>query len=403
MTFPAGIFDPVPARPCPNCGEANELSRSTCHACHADLQSVKLSQAPPDRPSSEQVDALRAEARWLRTMAAPSNYGDHIAAVIAEAADALDASERARHEDGLTLAVLRSELRTMLENQRAANERWRKAQQAQQEAEQTIAQLMAQLRDGERERQEAERAGDCPSSTSAQAIAEEWLRRQVATEHDDLLDEGDCRTCGHPAGEGHEPTDPCGIVAGLLDALHVSERQRGELQRSWDAVLVQARGRTREVRTLTAKLDAAECIITSLRCQRDPATPVAQLAERGHLTRRVLGNARMRRRARREGRREAFLLTQLAAAEQARASIETQAHVVYRVSLDEIATLTLQLAEARASLIDQVLAILEERALWTVRVGPALGPQMRDERALILSDIRAQVAALRPQPPEGAA
>ena len=59
-------------------------------------------------------------------------------------------------------------------------------------------------------------------------IAEEWLKRQKATNGDDLLDEGDCRFCGRPNGEGHEPTDPCGIVAGLLGRLH---EQAQEIER----------------------------------------------------------------------------------------------------------------------------------------------------------------------------
>lgn len=50
-------------------------------------------------------------------------------------------------------------------------------------------------------------------------IARQWLDRQVADAGDDLLDPGDCRCCGHPAGVDHEPTDPCGIIAGLLAAL----------------------------------------------------------------------------------------------------------------------------------------------------------------------------------------
>ncbi len=47
-------------------------------------------------------------------------------------------------------------------------------------------------------------------------LARAWLARQKATAKDDMLDEGDCRCCGRPAGMGHEPTDPCGIIAALL-------------------------------------------------------------------------------------------------------------------------------------------------------------------------------------------
>ena len=49
--------------------------------------------------------------------------------------------------------------------------------------------------------------------------AQAWLARQKADANDDLLDTGDCRYCGSPNGEGHEDTDPCGIVNGLLDQL----------------------------------------------------------------------------------------------------------------------------------------------------------------------------------------
>lgn len=54
------------------------------------------------------------------------------------------------------------------------------------------------------------------SDPTAEERARQWLERQRATNADDLLDEGDCRFCGAAAGEWHEPTDPCGIVAGLL-------------------------------------------------------------------------------------------------------------------------------------------------------------------------------------------
>ena len=60
------------------------------------------------------------------------------------------------------------------------------------------------------------------------ALAERWLERQKATSGDDCLDEGDCRMCGTPTGESHEPTDPCGIISGLLAAL---ARQGEELAR----------------------------------------------------------------------------------------------------------------------------------------------------------------------------
>ena len=55
--------------------------------------------------------------------------------------------------------------------------------------------------------------------TAILGIARAWLQRQVAGPGEDCLDEGDCRVCGHPKGEGHEPTDPCGIIAALADAL----------------------------------------------------------------------------------------------------------------------------------------------------------------------------------------
>lgn len=42
-------------------------------------------------------------------------------------------------------------------------------------------------------------------------VARAWLERK-------RTDNGDCRLCGSPAGVSHEPTDPCGIVAGLLTA-----------------------------------------------------------------------------------------------------------------------------------------------------------------------------------------
>lgn len=56
-------------------------------------------------------------------------------------------------------------------------------------------------------------------------LAQRWLSRQVATAVDDCLDEGDCRCCGHPTGEGHEPTDPCGIVAGLLSRVEQVDKR----------------------------------------------------------------------------------------------------------------------------------------------------------------------------------
>lgn len=50
--------------------------------------------------------------------------------------------------------------------------------------------------------------------------ARAWLDRQIVKDgREPELDEGDCRQCGAPAGEPHEPTDPCGIVAALLAAL----------------------------------------------------------------------------------------------------------------------------------------------------------------------------------------
>ena len=50
-------------------------------------------------------------------------------------------------------------------------------------------------------------------------IAREWLSRQKANNGEACLDEGDCRICGFPSGEGHEKTDPCGIISGLLTYL----------------------------------------------------------------------------------------------------------------------------------------------------------------------------------------
>jgi hypothetical protein len=52
---------------------------------------------------------------------------------------------------------------------------------------------------------------------SAVENARAWLDRQIVTDgREPMLDQGDCRLCGRPSGEGHEPTDPCGIVARLL-------------------------------------------------------------------------------------------------------------------------------------------------------------------------------------------
>lgn len=68
---------------------------------------------------------------------------------------------------------------------------------------------------------------------SADTVAREWLERQKADNGDDLLDEGDCRMCGQPAGEGHEPTDPCGIVAGLLDLLIAQQTARETTTFDW--------------------------------------------------------------------------------------------------------------------------------------------------------------------------
>lgn len=58
------------------------------------------------------------------------------------------------------------------------------------------------------------------SVSNAEAIARAWLDRQIVRDgREPLLDEGDCRLCGSPAGEGHEPTDPCGVVSELLREL----------------------------------------------------------------------------------------------------------------------------------------------------------------------------------------
>lgn len=52
---------------------------------------------------------------------------------------------------------------------------------------------------------------------SAEETARAWLTRQIVVDgREPMLDEGDCRLCGSAAGEGHEDTDPCGIVAALL-------------------------------------------------------------------------------------------------------------------------------------------------------------------------------------------
>jgi hypothetical protein len=62
-------------------------------------------------------------------------------------------------------------------------------------------------------------APDLIAQLAAIEVARQWLARQRADNRDPMLDEGDCRLCGRPAGEGHELTDPCGIVANLLAAL----------------------------------------------------------------------------------------------------------------------------------------------------------------------------------------
>lgn len=60
----------------------------------------------------------------------------------------------------------------------------------------------------------------------AAAKARAWLDRQKAGPDEDLLDEGDCRLCGAPSGEPHEPTDPCGIVEALLVTLKGGDETR---------------------------------------------------------------------------------------------------------------------------------------------------------------------------------
>jgi hypothetical protein len=61
-----------------------------------------------------------------------------------------------------------------------------------------------------------------PSSIDALSVARAWLDRQIVKDgREPMLDEGDCRLCGRPSGEGHEPTDPCGIVANLMRELEV--------------------------------------------------------------------------------------------------------------------------------------------------------------------------------------
>jgi hypothetical protein len=80
--------------------------------------------------------------------------------------------------------------------------------------------------------------------SEAKALAVAWLARQrVEDGREPMLDEGDCRLCGRPDGEGHEPTDPCGIVFHLLSALQAQELPRAAIE----AVV----GRMIELRGLT--------------------------------------------------------------------------------------------------------------------------------------------------------
>lgn len=70
-------------------------------------------------------------------------------------------------------------------------------------------------------------ASAVPAGLDVETLAREWMAHQIADAGDDLLDSGDCRCCGHPAGEGHERTDPCGIITALLAALRaVAEARR---------------------------------------------------------------------------------------------------------------------------------------------------------------------------------
>lgn len=67
-------------------------------------------------------------------------------------------------------------------------------------------------------------AGDSAgrSSSDARSVARDWLARQIVKDgREPMLDEGDCRLCGRPDGEGHEATDPCGIVFNLLNELSI--------------------------------------------------------------------------------------------------------------------------------------------------------------------------------------
>ena len=78
--------------------------------------------------------------------------------------------------------------------------------------------------------QQASESDVMPSDDALRRV-EEWLEHQKATHAADLLDEGDCTICLRPAGEGHCPTDSCGIVVSLLAAVEgVKTEQRGREQ-----------------------------------------------------------------------------------------------------------------------------------------------------------------------------
>jgi hypothetical protein len=77
-----------------------------------------------------------------------------------------------------------------------------------------VADLLAELH-----QKVATLTAELATAATAIEMARQWLARQRADNREPMLDEGDCCICGRPAGEGHEPTDPCGIVANLLAAL----------------------------------------------------------------------------------------------------------------------------------------------------------------------------------------
>jgi hypothetical protein len=65
------------------------------------------------------------------------------------------------------------------------------------------------------------------TQTDRQALvarAEQWLERwRVKDGREPEYDEGDCLVCGASAGEPHEPTDHCGIIADLLALLRADD------------------------------------------------------------------------------------------------------------------------------------------------------------------------------------